>query len=626
MWFGQLVSAVEALHRIRICHRDIKLENIFMSACSDGNLCVKLGDLGMGTLQPEGFLSASSCGSPHYVAPEVLLGEPYDAVLSDVWSCGVVLYALASYTLPFDDDHIPTVLLKIKNCVFDMHESIQGETRDLVSRILVADPDERFTISDIKAHAFLNTFVWPTEECDTRDECGGVEAHDPYAVAQMALLLRCTKLEAKEALNDPNDMEAHLIYRKLAISQVFHHGLAHNDEFAVEQEANVCPSDSPSVKETQRFPETPRTSSLQYPNAPASAPAVVTSFQEEIRLFSPVTLDPPRSAGFADIQQDFAPTRLGSSPAARLRKRWSIQQRIRSFFVRDGPTSIFEQAEEDSSRRVVMHMPYMGSIKAEEDAKQVKVQPPRGLRRSRCIKALQRALQGLTPVNLSTSSSPTLEETAFFDVSQLSLPPGLSSYSPEKSDRVDENLLSPFGRSHFAHNEPDTTKEQRFCSPFSRYDDSPASPETLRQGSTNARVDFVLSTPSPKVRKRHSRPLPLLLHTADNKFGTPPGKKENNSGVVYRGRSKNKTRPRLLNSPTSPTAAFATSNLGNNGLSATSANLFDQLIKHVAGLERDVLDLEIERDMLGRQIQEQNDKITRLESRVQELETGQSDM
>ncbi|VDP32560.1 unnamed protein product [Soboliphyme baturini] len=89
-FFRQILSALDYCHAHNICHRDLKPENLLLDDRSN----IKIADFGMASLQVEGALLETSCGSPHYACPEVIKGEKYDGKKADVWSCGVILYAL----------------------------------------------------------------------------------------------------------------------------------------------------------------------------------------------------------------------------------------------------------------------------------------------------------------------------------------------------------------------------------------------------------------------------------------------------------------------------------------------------------------------------------------------------
>jgi BR serine/threonine kinase len=96
---------LEHCHSHSICHRDLKPENLLLNSNHD----VLIADFGMAQLIKTGNLS-TSCGSPHYASPQIIEGHAYDAKCTDVWSIGVILYALITGSLPFDHDNIPTLL------------------------------------------------------------------------------------------------------------------------------------------------------------------------------------------------------------------------------------------------------------------------------------------------------------------------------------------------------------------------------------------------------------------------------------------------------------------------------------------------------------------------------------
>ena len=160
-FFRQIVFAVEYLHQLGICHRDLKPENILLDSCTR----VKIADFGFARWVSSS-LTETSCGSPHYAAPEIIRGQPYDGRVADIWSLGVILYALLAGYLPFDDPSIRNLLNKVKRGVFQM-PPFPPEFQDLIRRMLTVDVEARITIDGIKAHpAFRNrlpsTYVVPS--------------------------------------------------------------------------------------------------------------------------------------------------------------------------------------------------------------------------------------------------------------------------------------------------------------------------------------------------------------------------------------------------------------------------------------------------------------------------------
>ncbi|GAA5915783.1 hypothetical protein JCM8208_003884 [Rhodotorula glutinis] len=154
--FLELVSALTHLNRFRIAHRDLKPENLLLCRDEHDELTLKISDMGLASFQPEDTLLKTSCGSPHYAAPEIVSGLPYDGALADVWSAGVVLYAMLAGVLPFDDDNNPALFAKIRSGVYDEHPDVPPVASDLISHCLVVDPGKRYTIVDVAAHPFLH--------------------------------------------------------------------------------------------------------------------------------------------------------------------------------------------------------------------------------------------------------------------------------------------------------------------------------------------------------------------------------------------------------------------------------------------------------------------------------------
>ncbi|KAF7134281.1 hypothetical protein RHSIM_Rhsim08G0151900 [Rhododendron simsii] len=152
-FFQQIISGVEYCHRNMVVHRDLKPENLLLH--SRGN--VKIADFGLSNVMRDGHFLKTSCGSPNYAAPEVVSGKLYAGPEIDVWSCGVILYALLCGTLPFDDENIPNLFKKIKGGVYTLPSHLTPGARDLIPRMLVVDPMKRITIPEIRQHFWFKT-------------------------------------------------------------------------------------------------------------------------------------------------------------------------------------------------------------------------------------------------------------------------------------------------------------------------------------------------------------------------------------------------------------------------------------------------------------------------------------
>ncbi|XP_050720079.1 serine/threonine-protein kinase BRSK2-like isoform X4 [Eriocheir sinensis] len=150
-FFRQIISALDFCHSHSICHRDLKPENLLL----DEKNSIRIADFGMASLQPEGSMLETSCGSPHYACPEVIRGEKYDGRRADVWSCGVILYALLVGALPFDDDNLRQLLEKVKRGVFHIPHFVPPDCQDLLRGMIEVNPEKRFTLEEINKHPWV---------------------------------------------------------------------------------------------------------------------------------------------------------------------------------------------------------------------------------------------------------------------------------------------------------------------------------------------------------------------------------------------------------------------------------------------------------------------------------------
>mmetsp|Transcript_3714 Transcript_3714/g.11463 ORF Transcript_3714/g.11463 Transcript_3714/m.11463 type:complete len:446 (-) Transcript_3714:590-1927(-) len=149
--FQQLISGVEYCHQHAVVHRDLKPENLLL----DSEQQLRIADFGLSNVMKDGDFFKTSCGSPNYAAPEVISGKLYAGPEVDVWSCGVILYALLCGSLPFDDENIPNLFKKIKGGIFTLPGHMSDEIKDLISRMLVVDPLQRITIPEIRRHRWF---------------------------------------------------------------------------------------------------------------------------------------------------------------------------------------------------------------------------------------------------------------------------------------------------------------------------------------------------------------------------------------------------------------------------------------------------------------------------------------
>ncbi|KAL4857741.1 SNF1-related protein kinase catalytic subunit alpha [Chlorella vulgaris] len=154
-FFQQIISGVEYCHRNMVVHRDLKPENLLL----DSKMNVKIADFGLSNVMRDGHFLKTSCGSPNYAAPEVISGRLYAGPEVDVWSCGVILYALLCGSLPFDDENIPNLFKKIKGGIYTLPSHLSPGARDLIPRMLLVDPLKRITIPEIRQHPWFTVHL-----------------------------------------------------------------------------------------------------------------------------------------------------------------------------------------------------------------------------------------------------------------------------------------------------------------------------------------------------------------------------------------------------------------------------------------------------------------------------------
>ncbi|KAL7420515.1 hypothetical protein Q5752_004465 [Cryptotrichosporon argae] len=154
--FGELCTAVGHMHRQGVVHRDLKLENILL----DGELRVKLGDLGFAREWQRGRLMETFCGTTGYASPEMLSGTKYLGVETDIWSLGIILYILLCGGLPFDDDDENVMRDLILKGEYEEPEWLSDEVRSLIRGMLAREPSARLSIEQILTHPWFKKTLY----------------------------------------------------------------------------------------------------------------------------------------------------------------------------------------------------------------------------------------------------------------------------------------------------------------------------------------------------------------------------------------------------------------------------------------------------------------------------------
>ncbi|KAF5749614.1 putative CBL-interacting serine/threonine-protein kinase [Tripterygium wilfordii] len=165
-YFQQLIDAVAHCHCRGVYHRDLKPENLLLDA--NGNL--KVSDFGLSALPKQGVdLLHTVCGTPNYVAPEVLRKQGYDGAAADVWSCGVILFVLMAGYLPFYETDLPTLYQKINSADYSCPYWFSPGAKSLIDNILDPNPKTRIQIEGIRKHPWFRQNYVPVRHKEEDD-------------------------------------------------------------------------------------------------------------------------------------------------------------------------------------------------------------------------------------------------------------------------------------------------------------------------------------------------------------------------------------------------------------------------------------------------------------------------
>ncbi|XP_038892877.1 SNF1-related protein kinase catalytic subunit alpha KIN10-like isoform X1 [Benincasa hispida] len=205
--FQQIICGVEHCHRNMIVHRDLKPENVLL----DSNFNVKVADFGFSNVMYDGHFFKTSCGSPNYAAPEVISGKLYAGPEVDIWSCGVILYAILCGSLPFDNENILILRQKIKNGVYKLPSYLSAEARNLISSLLIVDPLRRITMPQIRQHPWFQAHLPRYLAVKPTSTLGQLEKIDED-VLQKVVMMGFSKDKLVESLHNKRQNEGTVTY------------------------------------------------------------------------------------------------------------------------------------------------------------------------------------------------------------------------------------------------------------------------------------------------------------------------------------------------------------------------------------------------------------------------------
>lgn len=151
--FTQLVSALDHCHKLGICHRDVKIENVLID---ERTLKVSLCDFGFATFFKRDERLSKWCGSPHTVAPEIILRTPYDPIAADFWSLGSILYALICGSFPFQARTYRDIFHRTTMGMYHgLPSFVSAGARDLIARMLRVDSKQRLSAPQVLMHPWM---------------------------------------------------------------------------------------------------------------------------------------------------------------------------------------------------------------------------------------------------------------------------------------------------------------------------------------------------------------------------------------------------------------------------------------------------------------------------------------
>lgn len=143
--FKQLIEGLGYLHSKNVLHRDIKLDNILL----DGKGMVKIADFGVSKEVKPDEIMREQCGTPAYIAPEIIKDRGYTGFKADLWSAGVVLYAMLYGTVPFKANNMQDLHKLILTAKYNLKDEISEPAKNLLRALLEPDPIKRLTIRQV---------------------------------------------------------------------------------------------------------------------------------------------------------------------------------------------------------------------------------------------------------------------------------------------------------------------------------------------------------------------------------------------------------------------------------------------------------------------------------------------
>lgn len=256
-YFQQLMGAVDFCHSRGVYHRDLKPENLLLD--EDGNL--KVSDFGLSALgesrRHDGLLH-TTCGTPAYVAPEIINKKGYDGAKADIWSCGVILFVLMVGYLPFHDSNLMEMYRKISKGEFKCPSWLPTDVRKLLTKLLDPNPGTRITIAKLVENPWFKRGFKPAETRQIRHEC-----HEIPRDVHAAFTPQCEEGEGDKKAEVSSSMKPTCMnaFDIISLSPGFDlSGLFERDNgpkpesrFTTQKSASAIVSKLEEIAETERF-------------------------------------------------------------------------------------------------------------------------------------------------------------------------------------------------------------------------------------------------------------------------------------------------------------------------------------------------------------------------------------
>lgn len=327
-YFRQIIDGIHYLHQFNICHRDLKPENLLL----DVNRSIKIADFGMAALEVHEKLLETLCGLPHYASPEIVAGKNYHGAPLDIWLCGIILFALLTGHLPFDDDNIRRLLLKVQSGKFVMPPDLSSEASDLIARMLKVNPRDRISIEHILRHPLMQKYGAPPAAAPAAappQRTPAVAEVDREILKNLLVLFHnCSEHTIVAKLQSPHPNNEKMFYSLL---------MKYRDEHTGQDAA--CDGAAVAIPRLQSVVRTVTVdldglTLTRVKTVPRAAPAAVAPAPEAVAapVAPALALTPPRAAASPARSASGAPRAPGAHPASTsfTKKKATLKQLVRS--------------------------------------------------------------------------------------------------------------------------------------------------------------------------------------------------------------------------------------------------------------------------------------------------------